>query len=139
MYQIRYASPEHDASSDHKLRTLSFHAILESGYTVTGRVRQQPKRSPLIQACLRIRIGDKNTSQTIGFYSSSFEGVETACWFPYIADDGRLRVWNATKGEDAKLVAKRGVTSNGFEAGEVRRRWPRLFELAQSEGFWPDE
>lgn len=40
---------------------------------------------------------------------------------------------------DIERSVHRGRRDDGFDAQEVRRRWPKLFELATSEGFWKDQ
>lgn len=64
-------------------------------------------------------------------------GEEVDC-FPYIGEDGRLRLWDTKKSKDIMRYSRNGPIVNGFLAEEVRERFPKLFELAQHEGFWRD-
>lgn len=64
-------------------------------------------------------------------------------YFPYIGDDGgNLRLWDVAEGRDISIKIRRrrreGGYPHGYTADEVRRRFPDLYTLAHSEGFWGD-
>lgn len=72
----------------------------------------------------------------MAFYSLSGQPGDIIRYFPYIGDDSRLHLWNIDRGENIIVRQRNGFLPDGFEAHEVRRRWPAIFELAQKEGLW---
>lgn len=61
--------------------------------------------------------------------------------FPYVSErDQKLHLREIREGKDLTF-SQRGWTgpTDGYDAQVVRRKWPRLFELAQEDGFWKDQ
>lgn len=61
-------------------------------------------------------------------------------FFPYAGDDGCLHLWDVERGMNIvrRKRQKRGLPNDdgGYKPDEVLRRWPKLLELGQKEGFW---
>lgn len=57
-------------------------------------------------------------------------------YFPYVAEDGEMRMWDVVEDEDLTVRTRKGPKTS-WSSEEVRRRLPDVFALAKSEGLWP--
>jgi len=121
-----------------ELPSLHFHRTLESGFLVEAAVKRYKRLSgkASCQAVLRLRTG---TSFQFVFYPDIGPDCEILPYFPYIADDGTLHLWDVDRVSDIRCrLHNQGTMSDGATREVVRRSAPALFALAQSEGFWKD-
>lgn len=62
---------------------------------------------------------------------------KTIASFPYIDEHQRLRLWDVDNGVPLPIRGK-GVVEGGIPPEVLRNKSPRLFEFAQSLGYWLD-
>lgn len=75
---------------------------------------------------------------SFAFTPVGYEAGDMIPFFPYIGEDRRLHLWDTVKTTNIyrRSIGSRSV--DGFDAEEVRKRWPKLFQFAQEDGFWWD-
>ncbi|KAG8997383.1 hypothetical protein FRB95_006043 [Tulasnella sp. JGI-2019a] len=107
-----------------------------SGFAVYCNVQKRP--APYCEVYLRFRYNGANDKLQMRFRPDIPLDQQTVTFFPYIGNSGLLHLWDTIKGGDLTLKLP-GSTISGFGPEYVRKRWPKLFQLAQSEGFWAEE
>ncbi|KAG8997386.1 hypothetical protein FRB93_000390 [Tulasnella sp. JGI-2019a] len=121
---------------DDRLSSLRFNTAHDSGFAVHYKVRRVPE--PFCEVYLRLRYKGAIDKYQIRFRPVIPPDQQVVTFFPYVGKSGLLHLWDTFKGGDLALRG-RGRTVSGYEPKYVREQWPKLFELAQSEGFWAGE
>lgn len=119
-------------SADCALSSLDFARVRDSGFTV---------HAPLTSsghAIARIRVyGITKQQPSFRFIPCVDKDRDAVDYFPYIAEDGQMRLWDVVEDKDLAVRTPKG-TRTSWSPEEVRRRLPNVFTLAKSEGCWPD-
>lgn len=110
------------------LLSLSFRQVHESGYAIYSSL------SPTGQATCMMRLTSGPSAQ-VRFYPAVEKDRLSLVFFPYIAEDGQLRLWDTEMDVPVAIRGRNGV-QEGWDALTVRRCFPALFEFTQSLGHW---
>ncbi|KAG9028823.1 hypothetical protein FRB95_006050 [Tulasnella sp. JGI-2019a] len=121
---------------DDRLSSLRFDTARDSGFAVHCNIQRVP--GPRCEVHLRFRHKGVIDKYKIRFRPIVPPDQQAVTFFPYVGKSGLLHLWDIAKGSNLKLRLS-GLPVSGFEPSHVRQRWPKLFDLAQSEGFWAEE
>jgi len=122
-----------DRVPDDRLPSLHFNRVLEGGFVVEAKACFK-KRCCFCRAVLRLHTG---ISLPFQFVPDVVPACGVLRYFPYIAEDGRLHLWDVDRARDVRFRLMRAKEmSKGATKEQVQKRFPSLFAFAQSEGFW---
>lgn len=126
-------------SVDDRLRSLRFDDTMKSGFTTTCPIRMRSGR-PITQPYLRFQLDGEAGTFRPTFRPVGREAGDRIHVFPYVGHDELLQFWDADRAEPLQTYGpgSEGIRK-GFRPEVVRRAWPKLFAMAQKDGFWKEK
>lgn len=112
-----------------RLTALDFETNINSGFYIRANLQKNGVYQPAITL--------PGVSRSFRFRLGLFDSPKPYIrFFPYIHKDGRLHLWDVERRADLDL--RWGVQVNSWGPREVQNRIPRLFNFAQSLGYWKE-